>query len=95
SSLGGVGSLDRVSSLGGVGEKMDEVVLLRCSVNCSIVILVTSGFWIGSDMIEFKGVGDGIDDVVGIKIFSFLTGGSSYDTFFSEVFSSEVFFTEA
>ncbi|GJT35506.1 putative ribonuclease H-like domain-containing protein [Tanacetum coccineum] len=42
SSLGGVGSL------GEVEEKMDEVVL------CSIVILVASGFWIGSVKIDFK-----------------------------------------
>ncbi|GJT26049.1 hypothetical protein Tco_0895986 [Tanacetum coccineum] len=87
-------SLGRVGSFGGEGEKMDEVVLERCLVNGSIVILITSGFWIGSAIIEFKGVGDGIDDV-GIKNFSFFTRGSSSDTIFSEVFSSELFSTYA
>ncbi|GKE21514.1 hypothetical protein Tco_1433026 [Tanacetum coccineum] len=87
--MGGVGSL------GGVGEKMDEVVSLRYSVNCLIVILVVLGFWKGSGKIDFKGVGDRIDDDVGIRNFSFLTKGSSSDTFFSKVFSSELFSTEA
>ncbi|GJT28709.1 hypothetical protein Tco_0908984 [Tanacetum coccineum] len=94
-SLGGVGFLGGVGSLGGVGEKMDEVVLLRCLVNYSIVILVVLGFWIGLGKIDFKGVGDRIDDDVGIRNFSFLTRGSSSDTFFSEVFSSELFSTKA
>ncbi|GKB95497.1 hypothetical protein Tco_0981634 [Tanacetum coccineum] len=95
SSMGGFGSLGRVGSLRGVEERIDKVILVRCLVNCSNVILVISGFWIGSGKIEFNGVGDGIDDDVRIKNFRFLTGGSSSETFFYDVSTFEHFSTEA
>nr|GEW60332.1 ribonuclease H-like domain-containing protein [Tanacetum cinerariifolium] len=44
-------------------------------------------------MIDFRGVGDGIDDD-GIKNISFLTGGSSLVSFFLEVSFSELFSLE-
>ncbi|GKA52496.1 hypothetical protein Tco_0745811 [Tanacetum coccineum] len=46
--------------------------------------------WIGLGGIEFSIVGDGIDDV-GIRNFNFLKGGSSSESFFSEVSATELF----
>nr|GEY01312.1 retrovirus-related Pol polyprotein from transposon TNT 1-94 [Tanacetum cinerariifolium] len=63
-----------------------------------LVILLTSVTLRGLGMIDFRGVGDGINDG-GIKNFSFLVGGSSSVSFFevssSELFSFEVSRTKA
>ncbi|GJU61113.1 hypothetical protein Tco_1238879 [Tanacetum coccineum] len=78
--------LPLLSSLGGVGEKTDEVVWNRLSVNCSRDMfcgkIVLRGF--GDEMIGF-----------GIRNFSLLEGGSSSKIFSFESFSFEAWTTRA
>ncbi|GKE22173.1 hypothetical protein Tco_1433685 [Tanacetum coccineum] len=67
------------SSLGGVGENLDKVVLNKLSMNCFIVMFYGK--------IEFRGVGDEVLGF-GIKNFSLLKGGYSSETFSSEVWTN-------
>ncbi|GJW61330.1 hypothetical protein Tco_0110665 [Tanacetum coccineum] len=72
--------LPLLSSLGGVGEYSDEVIMNRLSVNCSMVRFYGK--------IEHRGVGD-LMIGLGIKNFSHLERGSSSETFSSEAFTFE------
>ncbi|GJW46365.1 hypothetical protein Tco_0078011 [Tanacetum coccineum] len=78
-----------LSSLRGVGDYSEKVVLNRLSVNCSIDMLTIVGCLTSCGKTKLRGVGD---DVVGfgIKNFSLSKGGSFSKTFSSEVLSSEV-----